>query len=211
MSRAAAPLPAEEFARLLDGAVGDANPPLSPDTRDTLAAYLSELDRWRRTINLTGALSAEALASHVLESLAGAHLVPHGSRVVDLGSGGGLPALPLAIARPDVAVTMVEPRAKRVAFLKHVVRQLRLERARVLQARVERLKTPEWDVATIRALASLGDLIGAAPFLQPSGLVLVWTTEPEAVAESLGPGFLLEAVVRLRGAERRVVAAYRRR
>jgi 16S rRNA (guanine527-N7)-methyltransferase len=211
MSPAGPPLLPEAFTRLLEPAAARFGRSLSPTAISDLSVYLAELDRWRRRINLAGALSGEDLVAHAMESTVGETLIPHGTRVIDIGSGGGFPALPLAILRPDLDVTMIEPRGKRAAFLRHVSRLLHLDRAEVLESSIEALKTPGWSVATTRALGDLGRLVGRGSFLQASGLLLAWTTEPKTVAAALEPDFLLESVTPLEGADRRVIAAYRKR
>src|SRR5690242_20598039 len=98
---AAPPFPADRFEALLEersARLGIEDSTSFP----TLARYLAELDSWRRRMNLTGKLSAPELADHVLESLAGNSLIAHGERVVDIGSGAGLPGVPIAISRADL-------------------------------------------------------------------------------------------------------------
>lgn len=210
MSPAAAPLPAEHFARLLEVAAGQVEPRLSPASISGLASYLEQLDSWRRRINLAGRMSAEDLVAHAIESLAGQSLIPHGARVIDIGSGGGFPGLPLAIARADIRVSLLEPRRKRAAFLRHVSRQLRLKGAETLESRVEDLDRPAWNVATTRAVGDLGRLVGDGRFLERPGLLLAWTTQPETVAASLAPRFVPDRILPLPGAKRRVIAVYRK-
>src|SRR6516165_1988026 len=121
------PLPPERFEELLRQA--DPSPSLSPDGVDLLARYLAELDQWRRRVNLTGQLDAADLVAHAAEALLPADLLPRGGSLLDIGSGAGFPGVPLAIARRDVPVTLLEPRAKRASFLRHVIRILPLANA----------------------------------------------------------------------------------
>jgi 16S rRNA (guanine527-N7)-methyltransferase len=206
------PLPAEDFSRLLQAAAGGFPPAaaLSPAARETIAVYLSELDRWRRRVNLTGRLSAEDLAIHALESIVPISLIPEDARVVDIGSGGGFPAIPIASARPDIAMTMVEPRAKKAAFLRHAARTLRLAKARVLETGIEGLSEGPFSVATSRALGEIAGRLGRATFLEPGGLLLAWTSDSVSLAERLSGQFRLEQVLKMPAAERRAVAAFRR-
>ena len=204
------PLPAEEFARLLKVAARASSIPVSPATLAGLAGYLAELDRWRGKVNLAGRLSAEELVVHALESIAPVSLIPQDARVVDIGSGGGFPAIPIAAARPDVSMTMVEPRGKKAAFLRHAARTLGLGKARVLEIGIEDLSEGLFSVATTRALGDLARRLGPASFLEPGGLLLAWTTEPERLGTSLSRSFRLEQVLGLPGAKRRTVAAFRR-
>lgn len=207
---AESPLAPEGYARLLRNLCPGFSLDLAAPAIAGLASYLAELDLWRRRINLTGNLSAEELASHALESVLGAGLIAHGERVVDIGSGAGFPGLPLAIARPDLSVTLVEPRGKRCAFLRHVARSVSLENLRVIEGRIEEVGGQTFDVATTRAVGDLPGLLGNAPSLEPGGALMAWTTEPEALAASLEPGFSLERTIAVPGSSRRRIACYRR-
>jgi 16S rRNA (guanine527-N7)-methyltransferase len=209
-ARPGPPIPAEEFERLLQVAARTSSIPLSPVTLAALAGYLAELDRWRGKMNLTGRLSADELVLHALESIAPISLIAQDAQVVDIGSGGGFPAIPLALARRDLSMTMVEPRGKKAAFLRHASRVLGLGKARVLEIGIESLSEGPFSVATTRALGELAGHLGRASFLEPGGLLLAWTTEPERLEASLSRGFRLEQILRLPGAERRAVAALRR-
>jgi 16S rRNA (guanine527-N7)-methyltransferase len=133
---------------------------------------------------------------HLLNSAAIAPLVPSGARVVDVGSGAGLPGIPLALARPDLTVTLLEPLARRVAFLTECVDRLRLERVTVVRGRAEegpvRRELGGADVATARAVAPLDKLAGwCLPLLRPGGLLLAMkgsTTAHELAAAGPLPG-----------------------
>jgi 16S rRNA (guanine527-N7)-methyltransferase len=111
---------------------------------------------------------------HILNSLALAQEVPDGASLADLGSGAGLPGVVLAIGRPDLSVTLVEPLQRRTTFLDEVVEDLGLERVRVLRGRAESLHGREtFDVVTARALAPLGRLLGwAMPLVAAGGELL---------------------------------------
>jgi 16S rRNA (guanine527-N7)-methyltransferase len=176
-----------------------------------LARYLAELDLWRRRTNLTGPLSGEDLVSHGLESAFGANLIAHGARVLDIGSGAGLPGIPLAIALPALAMTLLEPRALRAAFLRHAVETVPVKNAEVVEQRVEKLSGETYEVATTRALGNIPRLIRGAEFLVPGGALLSWTTEPQALAQSLNKAFSLEAVQPIPESSRRVLALFRLR
>jgi 16S rRNA (guanine527-N7)-methyltransferase len=113
---------------------------------------------------------------HVLNSAVIAELVPESARVVDVGSGAGLPGVPLAIARPDLRLTLLEPMARRVAWLTEVVERLELD-VRVVRGRAEEPDTRRMvggaDVVTARAVAPLGKLAGwCLPLVVPEGTVL---------------------------------------
>jgi 16S rRNA (guanine527-N7)-methyltransferase len=210
MSAAGQALPPEQFVPRLETAASRFKTHLPPATISALSAYLAELDRWRRHVNLTGTLSAEELADHVMESLAGSPLVPDRAELLDIGSGAGVPGIPLAVLRPDIRVTLLEPRRKRMAFLQHVRRVLALENLFALEGRTERLADTSWNVATTRAVGGLSSVVGAGTFLTPGGLLLVWTTSPDALAASLAGRFHLEKSVPVPVSRRKQIAMFRR-
>ena len=205
-------LPPEEFRALLERDLpGWKLEPPGTGALGSLATFLAELDRWRHRINLTGRLSPAELVSHALESVLGEQFLPPRARVVDIGTGGGFPGVPLAIWRPDLDVTWLEPRERRAAFLRHVARTLRIENARVLEARQEDLQDASFDYATSRAVRIEPGALRRAPFLEPGGAVLLWTTSPREVAPAMAlEGLALEAAVAIPGSRRRSIAVFRR-
>ncbi len=124
------------------------------DVQVKLLAYLDLLARWNRTYNLTAVRDpAEMVSRHLLDSLAVLPFV-RGTTLADLGSGAGLPGIPLAIAQPDLRVTLVESNGKKARFLRESVRSLPLANVRVEQSRVQDT-TGKFDTVTARAFASL--------------------------------------------------------
>jgi 16S rRNA (guanine527-N7)-methyltransferase len=126
---------------------------------------------------------------HVLNSAAVAEVVPHGARVVDVGSGAGLPGIPLGIARPDLELTLVEPMARRVEFLEEVVAALAAPsglRWRVVRGRAEERSVAKAvgpvDVVTARAVAPLPRLVGWCRGLMRPGSQLVALVGASALA-----------------------------
>ena len=123
---------------------------------------------------------------HVLNSAALAEAVPQGARVVDVGSGAGLPGVPLGLARPDLTLTLVEPMARRVEFLQNVVTELgvpwRIVRGRAEERSVVRTVGPV-DVVTARAVAPLPRLVGWCRGLLSPGAQLIALVGARAAAE----------------------------
>ncbi|WP_078910964.1 16S rRNA (guanine(527)-N(7))-methyltransferase RsmG [Streptomyces sp. NRRL WC-3742] len=111
---------------------------------------------------------------HVLNCAVLAELLPEGSTLCDVGSGAGLPGIPVALARPDVSVTLLEPLLRRTTFLEEVVRELGLENVTVLRGRAEEMVGKlAVDVVTARAVAPLDRLAGwGMPLLRPYGQML---------------------------------------
>jgi len=205
-------LPPEEFRALL----GRQLPRWSltapePGTVGRLAAFLAELDRWRRRINLTGRLSPGELVSHALESVLGERFLPPRARVVDIGTGGGFPGVPLAIWRPDLEMTWLEPRARRAAFLRHVARAIPVENARVLEARREVLPEASFGYATSRAVRIDPRTLRKATFLEPGGALVLWTASPRDLAPAMAlEGLPLEAALAIPGSRQRAIGVFRK-
>jgi 16S rRNA (guanine527-N7)-methyltransferase len=139
------------------------------DAQVKLLAYLDLLARWNHAYNLTAVRDPKDMVSrHLLDSLA---VLPwlHGKTLADLGSGAGLPGIPLAIARPDLAVTLVESNGKKARFLREIVRSLPLANVDVEQVRVQAAKGT-FDSVIARAFASLSDMLAwGGHLLAPQG------------------------------------------
>ena len=211
MSVAIEPLRPEGFRTLLAEGIPDFGLSLSRETVDRIAAFLAELDRWRRKVNLTGKLGPIELVSHALESVLGEQFLPPSARVVDVGTGGGFPGVPIAIARPDLQVTWLEPREKRAAFLRHIARAVPVGNAAVLAGRLESLPPGSFDSGTSRAVRVDAKAIGKGEFLRRGGVLLLWTTSPDRLKPMLASGGLeLEEVLPIPGTSRRAIGVFRR-
>lgn len=211
MSDGREPLPPEGFRRLLDGELPRWELAAPNATADALARFLAELDRWRRRVNLTGRLSPNDLVSHALESVLGERLLPERVRVVDVGTGGGFPGVPLAIWRPDLEMTWLEPREKRATFLRHVARAIPVANARVRMARQEDLPDASFEYATSRAVSTDAGVWRDAPFLEPGGALLLWATSPERLAGRLAPHALrFERALPIPGSRARAIGVFRK-
>lgn len=150
--------------------------PLPEGLADQLLAYLALLEKWNQAINLTAIRDRERMVSqHLLDSLSVLPALRDSDRrLADIGTGAGLPGIPLALARPDLAVTLVEPNQKRVAFLRQAKADLGLANVQVVGKRVEDSGLePEFDVVISRAFADLPDFVRAARGLvAPGGRLL---------------------------------------
>ena len=147
---------------------------------DRLAAYLAMLGRWASAVDLLGTMSEEELISgHLLESLAALPFVPASGTLLDVGSGNGFPAIPILLGRPTVRGVLLEPRERRWAFLREVVRELGLE-AEVLRERVAEHRGPAYTAVTVRGVALATWLPHAARLVDGGGAVLFWTSPGNA-------------------------------
>jgi 16S rRNA (guanine527-N7)-methyltransferase len=156
-----------------------------------LAAFLDLLIRWNRVYNLTGIRdTAELIDRHLIESLALRPLL-RGERIADVGTGAGLPGVPLAIAEPGRSFTLIESRAKRVRFLRHAIGELGLGNATVAHGRAEHLR-PERPFATVlaRAVAPPAELLEICRNLTAPGSILLLLTAAHLQSELRAPDFV---------------------
>ncbi|MDR6841931.1 16S rRNA (guanine(527)-N(7))-methyltransferase RsmG [Pseudoxanthomonas sacheonensis] len=162
-----------------------------------LLAYLALLDRWNRTYNLTAIRDPrEMVTRHLLDSLA-MHPFVENEALADLGTGPGLPGIPLAIAKPGLQVTLVESNGKKARFLREAVRTLGLANARVAESRAEALDQPgAYDAITARALDTLAGIIEVGGhLLKPGGKLLAMKgIRPEEEIAALPRGWKVSTV-----------------
>lgn len=133
---------------------------LARDTQQRLLDYIALIEKWNRTYNLTAIREPEKMVSHhLLDSLAVApHL--HARRLLDVGSGAGLPGIPLALANPDMHVTLLDSNHKKAAFLNQAVIELKLKNTEVCGERVESWQTQnKFDVIISRAFSDMGEFV----------------------------------------------------
>lgn len=165
-----------DLTRALDAVAGLLGRPLDDAQVRQIIRYLGLISEWSRKARLTAVTRpADAMRVHILDSLlclrAG---LPQGAAVVDVGSGAGLPGIPLKIARPDLSLTLLESAARKAAFLDLAVAELRLA-AEVVEARAEDAgRDPRWrerfDIGVARAVAALPVLCELVlPFVHPGG------------------------------------------
>ncbi|MFZ4440164.1 MAG: 16S rRNA (guanine(527)-N(7))-methyltransferase RsmG [Syntrophales bacterium] len=190
---------------------------LGPAELDRFTTYHREILLWNRRINLVSERSAqEIVIRHFLDSLTTAPFLdrPDGA-VIDLGSGGGFPGIPLRIALPGLHLSLVEASRKKSSFLSHVVRTLCLDRVQVIRGRVEELTTGEalagrFDTLISRAAFKLPDLIRTASFfLKPGGQLIAMKgqdpheeiEETEQILDTAGMVFTACRTIRLPGAD----------
>lgn len=163
--------------KTIGAALGAAGYPVAPEIAAALSAYLKLLVKWNRTYNLTGIRDPDELVErHLVESLALAPLL-RGQRIADVGTGAGLPGIPLAIVAPERQFVLIESRAKRVRFLRHVVMTLGLANAEVAHARVEDLPCERpFDTVLARAVAPPAALVAMTRHLTAPGTILLLLT-----------------------------------
>ena len=142
---------------------------------DRLAQYLRLLEKWNRVHNLTAIREPEQMVTlHVLDSLSILPYVASARSLVDVGTGAGLPGIPLALARPDLSVTLLDSSHKKATFLEQARMELKLENIAVACERVERWHPQaKFDAVVSRAFAELADFVqGARHLVAPEGRML---------------------------------------
>jgi 16S rRNA (guanine(527)-N(7))-methyltransferase RsmG len=179
--------PAETNMNAADVAAAFANFTISLNERqlEQIALYTDLLLRWNRAINLTALHDPhEILVRHFAESMWLTKAVELRGRLLDVGSGAGFPGLALKVAVPELQAVLLEPVAKKRAFLKEVVRKCGLDLIEVSAARIEDFSAnhaEEFDSATVRAVGDFPNVLAAtAQCLAASGSIYLWLTEREA-------------------------------
>ena len=127
---------------------------------DLARAYTERLAKDSETFGLLGPRELPRIwGRHVINSALLSELVPSGSKVADIGSGAGLPGIPMAIAQPDAHFTLIEPMERRSGWLQQVIADLGIKNADVIRARAEEVQRTDFDIATARAVAALDKLL----------------------------------------------------
>jgi 16S rRNA (guanine527-N7)-methyltransferase len=144
---------------------------VSPAQQDKLMDYLALMFKWNAVYNLTSLRDPmQMVTHHLLDSLAAVPAFAKAHNVLDVGSGGGLPGIVLAIVRPDMKVSMIDTVHKKTAFLTQVKAELSLTNVTVYTARVEQLQVSDkFDVITSRAFADLSDFVNWSHHLLADG------------------------------------------
>lgn len=173
---------------------------LPENQQQQLVGYVSLLDKWNKAYNLTSVRNPdEMLVRHILDSIV---VEPHlqGSRFIDVGTGPGLPGIPLAIVRPDSHFTLLDSLGKRVRFLRQVQHELKLENITPVQSRVEDFPAePPFDGVISRAFASLNDMVTWCHHLpgEHGRFYALKGIRPDDEISALPAGFAVEDIVKL--------------
>jgi 16S rRNA (guanine527-N7)-methyltransferase len=177
---------------------------LSPQVQQQLLDYVALLHKWNRVYNLTAVREpAEMVTRHLLDSLAVWPYV-QGRRVLDVGTGAGLPGIPLAIVsselNPQREFVLLDSNSKKTRFVLQAVTELGLRNVQVVQSRIEELTAAEgFDTVLSRAFASVADMLaGCGRQCAGDGIILAMKgADPQAELTDLDPAFAVEVVHRL--------------
>ncbi|EAT6622278.1 16S rRNA (guanine(527)-N(7))-methyltransferase RsmG, partial [Salmonella enterica] len=186
-----------KLSRLLD----EAGISLTDHQKTLLVAYVDMLHKWNKAYNLTSVRDpAEMVVRHILDSIVVAPYL-QGQLFIDVGTGPGLPGIPLAIVLPDAHFTLLDSLGKRVRFLRQVQHELRLENITPVQSRVEAYPSePPFDGVISRAFASLNDMVSWCHHLpgEKGRFYALKGQLPEDEIASLPDEFSVESVEKLR-------------
>ena len=151
----------DALATVLDQGIKDMTLAITPEQQTKLMGYLALMNKWNAVYNLTSVRDPMQMATlHLLDSLAAVPAFAGARRVLDVGAGGGLPGIVLAIARPDMQVSLIDTVHKKTAFLKQVKAELGLANVTVYTDKVQEVVVPaRFDVITSRAFADLSDFV----------------------------------------------------
>ena len=181
---------------------------------DLLLRYAALIAEWNGRLNLVSRRDTGRIVDyHIVDSVAVAGLVPPGARLADIGTGAGLPGVPLAIVRPDLAVTLVESSARKCLFLRRATAGLDLPGIRVISERAEALPPLGVDVLTSRLTAPAGTLLRQSRHhLGPTGRLVLYKSpagaplDPRLLARHrLRSAFSVDVILPLTGTNRRFV------
>jgi 16S rRNA (guanine527-N7)-methyltransferase len=186
---------------------------VSPAQQEKLMDYLALMFKWNAVYNLTSLRDPmQMVTHHLLDSLAAVPAFAHARNVLDVGSGGGLPGIVLAVVRPDMKVSMIDTVHKKTAFLTQVKAELELTNVTVYTARVEQLQVSDkFDVITSRAFADLSDFVNWSCHLLVDGgrYTALKGVAPKDEQERLPPDWTVTGLEPLQvprlGAERHLV------
>jgi 16S rRNA (guanine527-N7)-methyltransferase len=188
--------------------------PLDPALLTRFQNYLSLLLRWNVRVNLTAIRDEDGILSkHFVESIACARALPAGiATLLDFGSGAGFPGIPIALCRPEIAVTLAESQGKKAAFLREAVRVLDIS-TKIYSERAETLDT-QFDCVILRAVDRMELAIrGAAQLVRPQGWLALMTTRDEVrgAQAPAGRGFSWQTTIPLPCSNDRILALGKRR
>ena len=187
---------------------------LEPPVIEKFEAYLALLLRWNSRVNLTAIRDEDGiLKRHFVESIACAEALPSGIvTLLDFGSGGGLPGIPIALCRPEITVTLAESNGKKAAFLQEAVRVVQI-RARVYAGRAESLQE-RFDCVALRAVDRMRDAVAAAQTLvKGEGWLALLTSESDVdgLKGATGGAFSWRESIPMPGSDRRILALGRQK
>ncbi len=194
-----------ETPELLKLSLGDIDIQYTEEQINSFTTYLSELKKWNRTYNLTALKTdRDIIITHFIDSLLYLRAIPEGSlKIADAGSGAGFPGIPVKIVRPESDITLIEPTRKKAAFLRHIIRVLKLAGITVIENRIEGLGEEykkSFDLILSRATFRIKDFLEmACPYVKNNGLLVLskGPKVPEEIKEIPEQKALINDILRI--------------
>lgn len=179
MTMTHAPVGSAEWKSLIIEGAKSLGLSLTQEIAGQFSVYALDLLKWNRKMNLTAITEPlDVAVKHFLDSLAPAHIIPHGASLLDIGSGGGFPGIPLKILMPSLSVTLTDASLKKVNFQKQVIRSLNLRGIEAVHVRAEEMSrapkfAKDFDVIVCRAFSALNLFAETAlPLLAEKGTMI---------------------------------------
>lgn len=171
----------EKPKQILISGLAELGLPADAKTVDAFLFYCGELKKWNKAYNLTAITDdREIIIKHFLDSLLYLKALPAEAKTLfDVGTGAGFPGIPIAIVRPDLQITLIEPSRKRCAFLRHITKRLNLTNTEVVEANAEAVDAGPFDVVLTRATFSIADLLKKASHLAKAGGWFLFSKGPK--------------------------------
>jgi len=188
----------DKSRKILESGLLELNLPASEAQIELLLAFVLLIEKWNKAYNLTAIRNREEMLKlHILDSLA---LLPFvsGNKIADIGTGAGLPGIPLAIFMPNQQFTLVDSNSKKTRFVQQAILELKLKNVEVAHSRVENLARPaEFDAVLSRAFASLGDIMQLTEYLlQADGVLIAMKGQkPQEELDGLKRPYLVDMIV----------------
>ncbi len=165
---------------------------------DSLLVFVGLIEKWNKSFNLTAIRDRnEMLRLHILDSLAVLPFIS-GNKIIDVGTGAGLPGIPLAIFLPHVQFTLLDSNSKKTRFVQQAVMELQLPNVEVVHSRVESLgREGEYDVVLSRAFAGLEDIMSLTEYLlQSAGVLIAMKGQvPELELKEMSRSYTVKSIV----------------
>ena len=185
---------------LLEGGVNQVGLSLSSPQLEKLLLFIDLIAKWNKVHNLTAINNKkDMVVYHLLDSMVAVPFMQNYETVLDVGTGAGIPGIPLAIAMPNTKFTLVDSRSKRVKFVQFAIRSLQLSNVEVIHSRIEDFNQDKFSVITSRAFSSLSNFVNLSKHLvADSGAILAYKGDDSTVSqEELPEGFSLSKIHRV--------------
>ncbi|MCS7257946.1 MAG: 16S rRNA (guanine(527)-N(7))-methyltransferase RsmG [candidate division WOR-3 bacterium] len=172
-------MPGNTEYEILENWCKELNLNITSEAINKFKIYAQLINEWNKKINLVSRKDISRIVSyHFVDSVSSVFLIPYNTDVADLGSGAGLPGIPIKIVRPDLKLTLIESIKKKAQFLNEVVKTLCLDNTQILSVRAELISELQCDIILVRLVGKIKDILQIAnPLLRPQGRVIFYKSK----------------------------------